>query len=311
MFVLFRRLDRTIFKNSYYLCPMKTRKVFKGTSIARFNEFFQDDKDCYGYLAGIKWKDDTFVCKRCGNTHYCKGQQPFARRCTRCKYDESPTAGTIFDRTRISLLTAFRIVFDMCIAKKDMSSSKQAEEYGVRQKTIWEFKKKIQLALHSQGINSLNGTVLVSDFSIMGNDNDQLENVVLVAIEVLDNGEIGKAYGMMVDCLSPEHVQRFFEQHISTNAKVYVSKEKIYEQLAINFHIEKDGKITLFPQSFTHISNLRRWMFGVHRHILPKYIQGYLNEYYFRFNRRNNKILLFDEFIGLMMQNLPNRNQKV
>ena len=285
---------------------MKTRKVFKGTSLARFNKSFQTDEDCYGYLADIKWKGDSFVCKRCGNTHYCKGHLPFARRCTRCKYDESPTAGTIFDRIRISLLTAFRIVFDMCISPKSMSSSKLAEEYGVRQKTIWEFKRKMQLALDSQDINVLNGMVLVSDFYAMEQDNGK-SGIVLIAMEVLDNGEIGKAYGIILDRLSSEHIQRFFEQHIITNAKVYVSKERDYEHLVTNYHMEKNEDTSFLNQSFTHISNLRSWLFGVHRHILPKHIQGYLNEYYFRFNRRDNKALLFDEFIGSMMRNQPNR----
>lgn len=285
---------------------MKTRKVFKGTSLARFNKSFQTDEDCYGYLADIKWKGDSFVCKRCGNTHYCKGQLPFARRCTRCKYDESPTAGTIFDRIRISLLTAFRIVFDMCISPKSMSSSKLAEEYGVRQKTIWEFKRKMQLALDSQDIKVLNGMVLVSDFYAMEQDNGK-SGIVLIAMEVLDNGEIGKAYGIILARLSSEHIQRFFEQHISTNAKVYVSKERDYEHLVTNYHMEKNEDTSFLNQSFTHISNLRSWLFGVHRHILPKHIQGYLNEYYFRFNRRDNKALLFDEFIGSMMRNQPNR----
>ena len=185
-----------------------------------------------------------------------------------------------------------------------MSSLKLAEEHGVRQKTIWEFKRKMQLALNSQDIKFLNGTVLVSDIHIMEQDNGQSGNIILVAIEVLDNGEIGKAYGVMLNRLSPEHIQRFFEQHISTNAKVYVSKERL---LAINYNMEINEDTYLLPQSFTHISNLRNWLFGVHRHVLPKYIQGYLNEYYFRFNRRNNKTLLFDEFISLMMRNQPNR----
>ena len=188
-----------------------------------------------------------------------------------------------------------------------MSSSKQAVEYGVRQKTIWEFKRKMQLALQSQDANFLNGTVLVSDFHIMEQDNDQTGDAVLVAIEVLDNGEIGKAYGMMLDYLSPELIQGFFNQHISTNAKVYISKERDYEHLVINYHMETNEDTSLLPLSLTHISNLRNWLFGVHRHILPQHIQGYLNEYYFRFNRRNNKALSFDEFIGLMMRNQPNR----
>jgi len=188
-----------------------------------------------------------------------------------------------------------------------MSSLKLAEEYGVRQKTIWEFKRKMQLALHSKDIDFLNGTVLVSDVCIMEHDKGHYENIILVAIEVLDNGEVGKAYGVMLDRLSPEHIQRFFEQHISTNAKVYVSKERDYELLTIKYNMEINEDTYLLTQSFTHITNLRNWLFGVHRHVLPKYIQGYLNEYYFRFNRRNNKTMLFDEFIGLMMQKQPNR----
>lgn len=287
---------------------MKTRIIFKGTSLTRFNKSFQSDEDCYEYLAGMKWRGGSFVCKRCGNTHYCKGHLPYARRCTKCKHDESPTAGTIFDKIRISLLTAFRIVFNMCIAEKGMSSSKLAEEYGVRQKTIWEFKRKMQLALNNKETVLLDGIVVVCDFCVMEQDNDQSGNIILVAMEILDNGEIGKAYGMMLKCFSPEHTLRFFEQHISTNAKVYVSKERDYQQFVPNYHLEINNNASSSVQSFTHISNLRKWLFGVHRHISTEYIQGYLNEYYFRFNRRNNKTMAFDEFIGFMMQNQPESN---
>ena len=305
--VLFRRLDRTFFKNYYYLCTMKTRTLFKGTSITRFNKSFQSDEDCYKYLANMKWKGDTFVCKRCGNTHYCKGQLPFARRCTKCKHDESPTAGTIFDKIRISLLTVFRIVFDMCVPEKGMSSSKQAEEYGIRQKTIWELKRKIQLALNNQDNIFLDGTVLVRDFFVREKNNDQSRNSVLVAMEVMENGETGKAYGLMMDSFSSEHIQRFFEQHIKADAKVYVSQDRNYEQYVTNYHIETIENPFFLTQSSTHVSDLSKWLFGVHRHILPKYIQGYLDEYYFRFNRRENKVMAFDEFIGLLMMPRPNR----
>ena len=98
----------------------------------------------------------------------------------------------------------------MCVSEKSISSSKQAEEYGVRQKTIWEFKRKMQLALYNQDINFLNGTVLITDFYVVGRNNDQSENIVLVAMEVLNNGEIGKAYGLLLNCLSSEQIHRFF-----------------------------------------------------------------------------------------------------
>ena len=289
---------------------MKPRIIYKGISIAKFNKSFQSDGDCYEYLADMKWKGDYFVCKRCGNTHYCKGLLPFARRCTRCKHDESPTAGTIFNKIRISLLSAFRIVFDMCTSEKGMSSSKLAEEYGVRQKTIWEFKRKMQLALNSQEHIFLSGTVLIGDFCIMEQNTGQSKNIILVTMELLANGEIGKAYGILLDDFSSEQIQSFFELHISTDAKVYVSKERNYEQYITNYHIETIEDNFLLTLSSTHITNLKNWLFGVHRHILPEYIQGYLDEYYFRFNRRNNKAKVFDEFMGLMMLHQTNRNSR-
>ena len=284
--------------------------MFKNTSLDSFNKSFQSDEDCYEYLAGIKWEGDSFVCKKCGNTHYCKGHLPFARRCTRCKHDESPTAGTIFDKMRIPLLTAFRIIFDMCVSEISMSSSKQADVYGVRQKTIWEFKRKMQLALSNPDVNYLTGMVLINDFRVKEQNNDQSENIVLVAMEVLDNGEIGKAYGILLKHISSEQIQVFFEQHISANAKVYFGKDRDYKESITNYHIEINEDTISLPQSITHVSNLRNWLFGVHRHIAPKYIQGYLNEYYFRFNRRNNKAMMFDEFIGLMMMQQPNRKSE-
>lgn len=72
-------------------------------------------------------------------------------------------------------------------------------------------------------------------------------------------------------------------------------------------HIETIENSFFQTQSSTHVSDLSNWLFGMHRHILPKYIQGYLDEYYFRFNRRENKIMAFDEFIGLLMMPRPNR----
>lgn len=56
---------------------MIKRAIFYGTSQDKFNKHFTSDDDCFKYLSEIKWKDDTFVCTRCGNTHYCKGHLPF------------------------------------------------------------------------------------------------------------------------------------------------------------------------------------------------------------------------------------------
>ena len=67
------------------------------------------DEDCYLYLSEIKRDGDSYVCERCGNTHYCKGGIPYSRRSTRCKYDESPTSCTMFDKVKFFSCVGFAI----------------------------------------------------------------------------------------------------------------------------------------------------------------------------------------------------------
>lgn len=46
----------------------------------------------------------------------------------KCKYDESPTSGTMFDKLKFSLLIAFYIAFKISTKKKGMSSFELSEE---------------------------------------------------------------------------------------------------------------------------------------------------------------------------------------
>lgn len=100
---------------------MESKEQFIGVNSIKFYNRFQSDEDCYKYLANIKWQDG-YVCKKCGNTHFIKGEKPYSRRCSKCKYDESPTGGTMFDKLKFSLLIAFHIAFKKSTKKKGISS---------------------------------------------------------------------------------------------------------------------------------------------------------------------------------------------
>ena len=127
---------------------MEPRTTFTGVNSIKFNRYFQSEEDCYRYLSAIKWLSD-YCCKRCGYTKYGKGKKPYSRRCTKCNYDESPTAVTMFDKCKFSLLIAFHIAFKISTKKKGMSSEELSEEFELRQKTCWEFKWKVQQAMQS------------------------------------------------------------------------------------------------------------------------------------------------------------------
>jgi hypothetical protein len=113
-------------------------------------ELFESDDKCLELLAQIKWEDG-FVCRKCGNTNFCPGKAPHARRCTRCKSEESATAGTVFHHCRFSLSKAFYIAYSVCKGKQDISTYEFARKLSLRQMTCWKFKDRIRKAIEASG----------------------------------------------------------------------------------------------------------------------------------------------------------------
>ena len=281
----------------------------------RFYQHFVSEEACYEYLSGIKWEGGQYVCKKCGNTHYCKGRLPYSRRCTRCKYDESPTAGTMFDKCKFSILLAFHIAFKISTKKKGMSSEELSEEYELRQKNCWEFKWKIQQAMQSSGNYPLTGKVHVDEFFVGGAEEgvfgrgSKNKRLVAVALEILHEG-FGRAYAEVIDDASAKSLRPFFERRISKDAEIITDEWNGYKPLKKDYpnltQVPSD-KGNNFPQLHIHIMNIKGWLRGIHHHCSKERLQGYLDEYHFRFNRRAFKDTIFDVLIRRMVFYEPKR----
>jgi len=295
---------------------METREQFIGVNSIKFNKYFQSDSDCYRYLSEVKWSSVDYQCKRCGYSKYGKGKKPYSRRCTKCNHDESPTARTMFDKCKFSLLLAFHIAFKISTKKKGMSSEELSEEFELRQMTCWEFKWKVQQAMQSSGQYPLKGIVHVDEFYVGGEEEGGKrgrgkgnKRLVIVALEIVKGG-FGRAYAATIKDASSASFKPFFEKHIDKNADVvtdewlgYLPLKSIYKNL--RQIPSNNGKS--FPELHIHIMNIKSWLRGIHHHCSEERLQGYLDEYHFRFNRRNNMDTIFDLLIRRMVKNEPKR----
>ena len=298
---------------------MKNREQYIGVNSIEFHRYFQSDEDCYRYLSAIKWSSDNpYKCKRCGHLKYGKGKRPYSRRCAKCNYDESPTAGTMFDKIKFSLLIAFHICFKISTKKKGMSSLELSEEFGLRQMTVWQFKWKIQQAMTSSRQYKLEGLIHVDEFLIgeyeegkVGRSSDSKKKLVVLALEILeDKVSVGRAYAQIIESASSKEFRPFFEAYISKGAHVITDVWKGYLPLKKDYsNLEqipsKQGKN--FKQLHIHIMNIQSWLRGIHHHCSKERLQGYLDEYHFRYNRRAFMGSIFDLLIERMVLNEPKR----
>jgi transposase-like protein len=214
----------------------------------------------------------------------------------------------MFDKTRFSLLVAFHICFKISTKKKGMSSEELAEEYEIRQKTCWEFKWKVQQAMKNSGRYPLEGEVHVDEFYVGGEEGDtygrgaKKKRLVIVALEIVPDG-VGRAYAEVIDNASAKTLRGFFRRRISPTAHVVTDEWNGYKPLIDEYKLmehrpSNNGKN--FPQLHLHIMNIKSWLRGIHHHCTKERLQGYLDEYHFRFNegitRTQSLMCLFVEW---------------
>lgn len=293
---------------------MAERIKFGGLNSIIFNQVFKTEEDCLAYISNLKWENG-YHCKRCDNEKYCIGKKPYNRRCTKCRYEESPTAGTMFDKVKFSLLKAFHIIFKISTKKKGMSSLELSNEFELRQKTCWEFKWKIQQAMASSLQHPLEGLVHVDEFMIGGPEEQRrgrskgAKKLMVVALEIVDSG-VGRAYAEIIENASSKELGSFLKKYVSKEAKVISDNWVGYTPLKADFkNLEQvdsdDGKN--FKDIHIHIMNIKGWLRGIHHHCSKERMQGYMNEYHFRYNRRQSMGVIFDLLIKRMVKNEPIR----
>ena len=287
---------------------MTERNIFRGVNSIKFNQRFKDDNDCLEYLAEVKWQNG-YKCKRCENDKFGNGKHIYNRRCTKCRYDESPTAGTMFEKLKFSILIAFHIVFKISTKKKGMSSLELSNEFELRQMTCWSFKQKLQQAMKSSLKSQLSGLVHVDEFVIGGPEEGKkgrskgLKKLVVLAIEIVEEG-VGRAYAEVIEHSSAIELGGFLKKYVSQEAEVISDKWKGYTPLKKEFKnlkqiASEDGRN--FKELHIHIMNIKGWLRGIHHHCSTERMQNYLDEYHFRYNRRSNMDTIFDVLIRKMV----------
>lgn len=107
-----------------------------------FRTIYPDTLSCYRFLETLKWGSG-FTCQRCGNEKYFEGANKFARRCTRCGYNESITGSTIFHGIKFPIEKAFYIAYVAVTGKREKTLEQLSAVVDLRTNTVWSFKRKV------------------------------------------------------------------------------------------------------------------------------------------------------------------------
>jgi len=286
-------------------------KKYQSLTLFEFQQQFSDDKACFEHLAKLKWPNG-FVCEKCGYNHSCRGKLERTRQCTKCGYQATPTSNTLFHKLKFPIVKAFYIVYFVATNKQGVSSTELSRKLGLRQKTCWSFKQKVMKAMKSSQQFPLLGKVEVDEM-VVGQQEEgikgrQLGKKKLVLVAIKRNGKgVDRMYARVVKNASNKSVEPFFIDHIDPSADVKTDKWKGYDALSKQYpklrQVSSGRKGTNFPDMHRVIMMFKAWLRGTHHSV--KHLQGYLDEYCYRFNRSLMKEDIFDNLLNRMVLHRP------
>lgn len=301
---------------SFFEGNQTAMKKSKQLTLLEFTEIFKTEDDCKVYLMDLKWGKG-FSCIRCGCTETERSKTWYYKRCKKCKYDESVTANTLFHKLKFPLRKAFHIIFRLSTTKKGSSSIQLANDFGINQKSAWLFRQKAQQAMKSNENHPLGGLVHVDEFTVGGPEkmlrgrSHSAKNKAILGVELFSKKQgrksMGRAYATCIEDYTKSSFESFFGRFICPDARIETDGFRTYGALAVDYNINQyySDHGLRFPELHILIMNIKSWLRGIHHKCDYVYMQKYLDEFMFRFNRRSSGNSIFSSLLKRFVKHKP------
>lgn len=294
------------------------------TNQLEFEAAFATEEACVAYARKAKWPEG-FRCRQCSGT--ASWYLPGARRdeCRACGHQESVTAGTLFHQTKKPLRLWFRAITLWVTSKRGLSAMEMSRQLGLHYETAWTWCHKLRHAVGAAfGQDKLSGVVEMDETYIGGTDDRAhagrslagKKALVVGAVEVGPTNKLGRVRLEAAKGATGENLKSFAVRKVEQHAVARTDGLASYGGLVgagighQRIVVGKDSKKAseIFPSIHRVFSLLKRTVLGTfHGSVSQKNLPAYLDEFEFRFNRRNakNRWLLFARVLECSPLSLP------
>lgn len=289
---------------------------------AEFLRRYPDSDACLEYLKERHYPNGT-ECPKCGKPsrfHRIKGRSAYS--CQFCAHHVYPTAGTIFHKSTTSLQLWFWAIYLISNSKCGISAKQLGREIGVTYKTAHRMLKQIRYVLTDESDGpTLSGDVEVDETFLTGRLRladrrrraaegihpntpvhvEKPEKMVVAAVE-----RHGRVRASVAPDRTKATLQGKVREFVLPESMIFTDEHALYIGIGREYrgHKRINHKQRVYVMDDAGTQNVESFFAlfknsvrGAHHCVSAKYLQHYLDEYTFRWNRRKEDWTIFGEIL--------------
>ncbi|HXW59144.1 MAG TPA: IS1595 family transposase [Solirubrobacteraceae bacterium] len=292
-------------------------------SIVEFMQNFPDDAACLDFLWRERFAPDGHhaVCPKCDRTRkFHRDRKRPSYCCDSCGHRLHPLAGTIFHKSATSLHLWFLAFYIITSTRCGVSAKHLERELGVTYKTAWRMFNLIRNQLMADDGEPLRGDVEIDETSVdgrprtkyrMSQDPDarskahQLrERSRATVFAAVERG--GRVKATVLPSRRGPQLQRQIIEWVRPESIVFTDEWPAYNQLGRHFiahsRVRHASGEYVIGDAYTNtvegfFGNLKTGIRGNYKKVSHKWLQGYLNEYTWRYNHRSDGRAMFETLL--------------
>jgi len=305
--------------------PIRAASSESTCSLLEFAREFPDDEACLTWLWRERFAPDGehAHCARCDTERVFKRYETAQKRpawfCRTCGFRIHPLKGTIFERSSTSLQLWFYAMYLMASTRCGISAKQLERELGVTYKTAWRMFNRIRNQLMVQDETPLSGEVEADETYVGGKPRQSERNalyrqgvpnrarnyrkhtIVFGAVE-----RRGRVVAKVIANSGGPLLRETVSTHVLPDSMLFTDDYGAYMTLGGKYrHRRINHSARVYVSGDAHTQTIegffgltKNGIRGVYHAVSKKWLQGYLNEYAWRYNRRDSDRSMFHELLA-------------
>ncbi|WP_037374342.1 IS1595 family transposase [Sediminimonas qiaohouensis] len=284
----------------------------KQTNVRQFFQQFPNDDACLEHLFNVRFGQG-HVCPKCERAaKWYRLQSEQAYSCQWCGHHIHPMVGSIFEKSRTPLQLWFYAIFLFTTSKHGVSGKELQRQLGVTYKTAWRMARLIRdhmAAVDGETPIGGEGKVVEVDETFVGGVTTGMDwrSRKTVVMGMIERG--GDAMLKVVPDQTRGSLLPVIRSGVARGTEIHTDELRAYNKaIPVDHYTHKTvnhgkgeyatpcGTSTNQIESF--FNHLKKSISGTHTSVSPKYLEAYVKEFEYRFNRRMRPETMLSELLS-------------